>query len=131
MSNAKVWRLQEKRRARYLCGKVINFLKEGGAGWTIRLDPLNGNRKLHKRYGLGGKNKVGGVSRSKKVIVVDPREDAVSTLIHEVLHVLYWRVHEEDIAEMEVLVREYLTRQQAEKVWIYASRLMATRVDIE
>ena len=65
------------------------------------------------------------------LIVVDPREDAVSTLIHEVLHVLYRRAEEDDIAEMEELVKDYLTREQAEKIWIYASLLMVTNVDIE
>lgn len=115
---------KERRRAHRLTRKIITFLLEDEDGWRIELRPLYGRKRTCASLGFGSSNIVGCVDWEQMLIVVDPRYEALSTLIHEVLHVLYDETPEAEILGMEQLCAKHLTRRQAEEIWCYATLLM-------
>jgi len=93
--------------------------------YTIILAPIEGNSKLSSRFGLSSTGNSGTVCEEKRFIVADPTSDVLSTIVHEVLHVLYDEDEEKLIVKREELIMKHLTRQQAEKLWVYACICMA------
>lgn len=114
-------------QATYLTRRIITFLRDNEYGCHIRLQRLSGNKRLAKRYGLNPASRYTGcVDWDLWRIVIDFRSDPLSTIIHEILHVLYPKATEKDILRKESLVMRRLTEYQAVQIWTLAGRIMRT-----
>ena len=69
-------------------------------------------------------NVCGLVEWSEYLIVIDTQDNPLSTIVHEVLHVLYPKATEKDVIGMEELIMEHLSDGQAVSIWKHAGLLM-------
>jgi len=114
---------KERRRTHRLIRKIIVFLRDNRDEWRIRLERLEGNKKLCGRFGIPP-NIVGCVLWDENLILVDMRGDVLATIVHEVLHVLYPDDSEGQILVAERRCMKHLTSRQAERIWFHALFLM-------
>lgn len=120
---------RKRRQAHRLIRKVIAFLRENEDGWEIRLEHLKRNRKLCRALGFPF-SVLGCVVWDEGLIYIDIRSDALTTIVHEVLHVLHPDASEKDILTMERRCMKHITRRQAKKIWFYAALLMDVAFDL-
>lgn len=112
--------LEERRRAHRLAYRVSRFLKHEWT-WEIRLVPLRTDARLRRRHGFSTVI-VGLLMEDEEIILIDPTyEDFFGVLIHECLHAIFPSKEEEEILELESLVRRHLTPRQARSMLIWAA----------
>jgi len=101
------------RRARYLTGRIIAFLRNNNEHYRIRLTRLRGNTELCAKHGMTLADICGLVDWDERLIIIDVQDSPLNTIAHEVLHVLYPDAEEKEIVELETLVMEHLSDGQA------------------
>lgn len=111
-------------RAHYLTHKIINFLHENGGEYRIEFKRLHGNEKLRDHYGLRDVNTIGAFLKDEQLIIIDPRFNVLEILIHEVIHVLYPKMRENDVRRNEHAVMRHLTDGLIKQIWFAAGLMM-------
>lgn len=106
-----------RRRAHYLVERVIDFLENDDEGYRIVMTRVEGNEKLCRRLELKGTNYQGVVDFDDHCIYVDFRREPISTVIHEVIHILYRKMKETDVRRNERLAMRHITDDQVAAIW--------------
>jgi hypothetical protein len=122
-------RRARERRLHYRLMRGIYRLCASGE-WRVCYALIRGNRRLCRGQGIRI-GTVGFVDPEEDVIWLDPREDVLSTFIHECLHVLvgdrYLDRHEaeeREVQRLERLMLRHLSPCQARRLHLQLSTLL-------
>lgn len=122
--------LRERRLHYRLLGRAYDILRTDD--WHVRLVRMHGNRKLCGALGVPATS-IGTVDDETQVITVDLRDDILSTLLHECLHVIVGdrfgpgrdKAEEREVLRLEKLMMRHLSHVQATRLF----RLVAERLE--
>lgn len=116
--------VSERRRAHRLIRRVIRFL-EHAHGWHVQFLPIERDARVRKRIGFD-QPIVGGMDPEAQMIYIEPSyPDLMGVLLHECLHAILPEATEDEVLELEGLVRRHLTsRQSRDFLKIVAFRLI-------
>jgi hypothetical protein len=122
--------LRERRLHYRLLGRAYDILRSDD--WRVRLVRMHGNKKLCGALGVPPTS-IGTVDDETQLITVDMRNDILSTVLHECLHVLVGdrfrpgrhKAEEREVLRLEKLMMRHLSHVQATRLF----RLVAERLE--
>lgn len=122
--------LRERRLHYRLLARAYALLRS--EDWRVRLVRMHGDRKLCGALGVPVTS-IGTVDDETQVITVDMRNDVLSTVLHECLHVIVGdrfgpgrdKAEEREVLRLEKLMMRHLSHVQATRLF----RLVAERLE--
>ena len=125
----------EQRLHYRLMHRVYDILKDDE--WQVRYCRLHGNTTLCAKLGLDSDTYIGTVDGEHQIIYIDFREDVLSTVVHECLHVIIggrynaskkaYKAEEAEVSRLEKMMMQYMSRTQATRLHYLISERLAPR----
>lgn len=125
----------EQRLHYRLMHRVYKILRDDE--WQVRYCRMNGNVALCAKLGLDSDGYVGTVDDERQIIYVDFREDVLSTVVHECLHIIIgdrydaskkaYKAEEAEVQRLEKMMMQYMSRTQATRLHYLISDRLAPR----